>query len=294
MSDIEIDRPRKIPAGEPGWLVDIAQQLNGSFESESSRGSENVGPRHRKQSLASVENDAVRNSKKKEVTKPKEMFSSSEAMMSSSQASTSSDFDLLGSQEVLSQLSQDQSGGPQPRRISTDDKDSPISSKENLQVEDTPSPNTVDSFIPSSGMTGDADAVLVPVTAVNTVEAIAGSFTETSNLTQTTTSYSSNGSPPSSSQMCQILDKILGNVNKNSGIASGVEASKSMPSTNKSPVVVNEMEDQVCTVPLSVDTTRESALAMREHGHVDENPTNEAIESNTHHDAALESENNEK
>ena len=116
MSDIEIDRPPKIPAGEPGWLVDIAEQLNGSFESESSRGSENVGPRHRKQSLTSVENDAVRNPKKKEVTKPKEIFSSSEAMMSSSQASTSSDFELLGSQEVLSQLSQDQSGGSQPRR----------------------------------------------------------------------------------------------------------------------------------------------------------------------------------
>ena len=77
--------------------------------------------------------------------------------MSSSQASTSSDFELLGSQEVFSQLSccQDQSQDSQPRRKSTDDVDFPITSKENPQVEVTPSPNT-----------GDANSVLVPVMAV--------------------------------------------------------------------------------------------------------------------------------
>ena len=288
MSEIEIDRPPKIPAGEPGWLVDIAEQLNGSFESESSRESENVGSRHRKQSLTPLENDTVRNPKKKEVTKPKEMLSSSEAMMSSSQASTSSDFELLGSQEVFSQLSccQDQSQDSQPRRKSTDDVDFPITSKENPQVEVTPSPNT-----------GDANSVLMPVMAVNTVEAIAGSFTQDSIFTQTTTNYSSKGSP-SSSQTCQILDKILCNINKNSEIISSVEASKSLPPTNKSQVVVNETEDQVSTVPFSVDITKESAIVMLEHGQEDDNSTNEVELPNMHHDPALDdrlpSESNEK
>ena len=87
-------------------------------------------------------------------------------MMSSSQASTSSDFELLGSQEVLSQLSccqnKTKAGDPSQEEnlmIWT------ISSKENPQVEDTPSPNTVDSNIPSSGITGDINSVLVPVMA---------------------------------------------------------------------------------------------------------------------------------